>query len=130
MQDRHASHADDPTARRSQFSRRMFLGAGAVVAAGASLGLAEPAFADTGKLSGETPFGPVVVANPGGRTSYARAVRLTVGRAAGASRTLLATFQGGGGPGFPLYRSDDDGRTWHKQGSVPNADEATGFSLQ
>lgn len=129
MQDRHTSHADDPTAGRSRFSRRMFLGAGAGVAAGATLGLAGPAFAETGKVRGETPFGPVVVADPGGRASYARAVRLIAGRPAGMSRTLLATFQGGGGPGFPLYRSDDGGRTWEKQGSVPNGDEATGLSL-
>jgi hypothetical protein len=130
VQDRHASHAADPTVGRSRFSRRLFLGAGAGVAAGATLGLAGPAFADTGKVPGETPFGPVVVANPGGRASYARAVRLTAGRPAGMSRTLLATFQGGSGPGFPLYRSDDDGRTWHRQGSVADADEATGLSLQ
>ena len=92
------------------------------------MGLAEPAFADTensGKLCEEVPFGPVVVADPGGRASYARAVRLNTAQP-GRSRTLLATFQGGGGPGFPLYRSDDDGRTWQKQSSVPTA----GVSLQ
>jgi hypothetical protein len=128
VQHRHASHADDPTTRGSHLSRRMFLGAGAVVAAGTTLGLAGPAFADTensGKLRKEVPFGPVVVANPGGRASYARAVRLSTAQP-GRSRTLLATFQGGGGPGFPLYRSDDDGRTWQKQSSVPTA----GVSLQ
>jgi hypothetical protein len=131
VQYRHASHADDPTARSSHFSRRMFLGAGAAVAAGAAFGLAGPAFADTGNPgSGEVPFGPVIVANPGRRTSYARAVRLSAAQPAGQSQTLLATFQGGGGPGFPLYRSDDDGRTWQKQSSVPNAGEAAGVYLQ
>jgi hypothetical protein len=118
VQYRHASH----------LSRRMFLGAGAAVAAGTALGPAGPAFADTngsGTFREEAPFGPVVVADPGGRTSYARAVRLSTARR-GRSRTLLATFQGGGGPGFPLYRSDDDGRTWQKQSSVPT----TGVSLQ
>jgi hypothetical protein len=106
----------------------MFLGAGAAVAAGTTLGLAGTAFADTknsGTLREEAPFGPVVVANPGGRASYARAVRLSTAQP-GRSRTLLATFQGGGGPGFPLYRSDDDGRTWQKQSSVPTS----GVSLQ
>jgi hypothetical protein len=39
---------------------------------------------------------------------------------------LLATYQGAGGPGFPLYRSDDNGRTWATYGTVPSA----GFSLQ
>ena len=128
MRHRDAFHADDPTTRGSHLSRRMFLGAGAAVAAGTTLGLAGPAFAGTensGKLREEVPFGPVVVANPGGRASYARAVRLSTAQP-GRSRTLLATFQGGGGPGFPLYRSDDDGRTWQKQSSVPT----TGVSLQ
>jgi hypothetical protein len=130
VQERRASHADDPTTRSSQFSRRMFLGAGAAVAAGATFGLARPAFAAPAKPgSGEVPFGPVIVANPaGGHTSYARAVRLTAGRPAGQSRTMLATFQGGTGPGFPLYRTDDDGRTWRPQGTVPS--QATGSYLQ
>ncbi|MFF0267421.1 sialidase family protein [Kribbella sp. NPDC004536] len=100
-----------------QISRRMFLGAGAAVAAG--VGLAGPAFAAPDSPGGEVPFGPVVVAGQGGRTSYARAVRLGTS-APGKSRTLLATYQGGG-PGFPVYRSDDDGRTWTKQSSVPAA---------
>lgn len=111
-----------------QFSRRMFLGAGAALAAGTTLGLAGPAFAGTDGPGGsreEVPFGPVVVADPGGRASYARAVRLSTARP-GSSRTLLATFQGGAGPGFPLYRSDDDGRTWQQQSTVPT----TGFCLQ
>lgn len=135
VQYRHESQTDDPAAQSgSQLSRRVFLGAGAAVAAaGATFGLAGPAFADprsAGKLGGEVPFGPVTVADAGGRGSYARAVRLTAGRPAGQSTSMLATFQGGGGPGFPLYRSDDNGRTWTKQGSVPSADQATGFSLQ
>lgn len=107
----------------------MFLGAGAAVAAGSTLSLAGPAFADTGVAAAartESPFGPVVVA-PGRRGSYARAVRLTAGRPAGTSSTLLATFQGGGGPGFPLYRSDDDGRSWTEFGSIPIS---AGFALQ
>ncbi|MGN6127941.1 MAG: hypothetical protein ACTHON_15375, partial [Humibacter sp.] len=74
-----------------------------------------------GKPGGETPFGPVVVANPGGRTSYARAVRLTAGQPAGTSQTILATYQGSPGPGFSIYRSDDDGRTWATWSSVPSS---------
>jgi len=125
MQDRHAFQADDVPAGNSRFSRRMFLGAGAAVAAGTTLGMAGPAFADgvgPGGPAGVAPFGPVVVANPGG--SYARAVRLTTGPA-GKSASLLATFPRGFS-GFPLYRSDDDGRTWREQGNVPVA----GFALQ
>ncbi|WP_371403034.1 glycoside hydrolase [Kribbella sp. NBC_00662] len=118
-----------------QMSRRALLGAGAAAAAGLAFGTAGPAFADpgpaggAGKPGGEVPFGPVVVAGQGGRTSYARAVRLST-TAPGKSRTLLATYQGGGGPGFPLYRSDDDGRTWAKQSSVPDASTASGVYLQ
>lgn len=118
-----------------QMSRRALLGAGAAAAAGLAFGTAGPAFADpgpaggAGKPGGEVPFGPVVVAGQGGRTSYARAVRLST-TAPGKSRTLLATYQGGGGPGFPLYRSDDDGRTWAKQSSVPDAATASGVYLQ
>ena len=133
MQDRHGP-VSNSTNLRPQISRRVFLGAGAAAAAGVSLGLTGPAFADPGpagipgKPGGEVPFGPVVVAGQGGRTSYARAVRLGTS-APGKSQTLLATYQGGG-PGFPLYRSDDDGRTWAKQSSVPNAGTATGVYLQ
>ncbi|GAA1125003.1 hypothetical protein GCM10009630_23620 [Kribbella jejuensis] len=119
----------------NQLSRRVFLGAGAAAAAGVGLGLAGPAFADpgpvgdAGQAGGEVPFGPVVVAGPPtGRSSYARAVRLSSG-APGKSRSLLATYQGGG-PGFPLYRSDDDGRTWAKQSSVPDPSTASGVYLQ
>jgi hypothetical protein len=79
-----------------------------------------------GKPGGEVPFGPVVVAGQGGRTSYARAVRLSTAPP-GKSQTILATYQGGG-PGFPLYRSEDDGRTWAKQSSVPVP--ASGVYLQ
>jgi hypothetical protein len=130
---RHESQTDVSATPSSQLSRRVFLGAGAAVAAGATFGLAGPAFAEPGnaaKLPGEVPFGPVTITDAGGRGSYARAVRLTAGQPAGQSTSVLATFQGGGGPGFPLYRSDDNGRTWAKQSSVPGADQATGFSLQ
>ncbi|GAA4163890.1 hypothetical protein GCM10022286_24990 [Gryllotalpicola daejeonensis] len=66
---------------------------------------------------------------PLGGPSYARAVRLSSGPA-GSSRTILATFQGAADPGFPIYRSDDDGRTWTKVGNVPNAGTASGLYLQ
>jgi hypothetical protein len=117
---------------KAGISRRALLGAGAAAAAGVTLGLAGPAFAEgatvAGKSGGEAPFGPVVVAGQNGRTSYARAVRLTAGQPAGKSQTILATYQGGGGPGFPIYRSDDDGRTWTKWSSVPSS--ASGLYLQ
>lgn len=129
MQRRRAAQADGPTTQRSQLSRRMFLGAGAAVAAVGTLGVASPAFADTGSPangSEETPFGPVDVA-PGEQGFYARAVRLTAGQPAGKSKTVLATFQRFGDPVFPLYRSDDNGRNWSEYGSVPII---TGFALQ
>jgi hypothetical protein len=111
-------------------SRRAFLGTGAASALGLSLGLAGPAYAAStslGKLSGEVPFGPVIVDNPGSGASYARAVRLS---RLGRSGTLLATFQQFGSPGFPIFRSDDDGRTWHQQSNVPDTSEAAGVWLQ
>jgi len=69
------------------------------------------------------------VDDPGPGASYARAVRLS-GLRPGRSRTLLATFQQFGRPGFPIFRSDDGGRTWHQQGNVPNTGEAAGVWLQ
>jgi hypothetical protein len=35
-----------------------------------------------------------------------------------------------GAPGFPIYRSDDDGHTWHHQSNVPSAGDTTGVWLQ
>ncbi len=108
-------------------SRRALLGTGAVALAGLSLGVAGPAYAATtgsGRQGDEAPFGPVVVADPGAGASYARAVRL------GESSTLLATFQQFGAPGFPIFRSDDDGHTWYRQGNVPSTGDATGVWLQ
>lgn len=131
MSNSRASKAVHGAARNSQFSRRTFLGAGVGVAAAATLRMAGPAFADsvpsgqsTGPAPGPVtaPFGPVVVANPGG--SYARAVRLSTA-APGKSTTLLGTY-----PtffsGFPIYRSDDDGQTWQQQSSI----NVGGFALQ
>ena len=128
MHDHHAPGAELRPAGHPFVSRRMFLGAGAVVAAGAALGSAAPAFADTagrGKPSALAPFGPVLVTAPTVNGSYARAVRLTSGPA-GKSRTMLATYQAFGTPGFPLYRSDDDGRTWRSYSTIP----VTGVALQ
>jgi hypothetical protein len=108
-------------------SRRAFLGTGVVALTGLSLGAARPAFAAParpGHRFGEDPFGPVVVADPGAGASYARAVRL------GDSSTLLATFQQFGAPGFPIFRSDDDGHTWYPHGNVPSTGEAAGVWLQ
>ena len=114
----------EPAARPS---RRAFLGSGAVALTGLTLGMAEPAFADAARPAppqGEAPFGPVVVTDPGAGAAYARAVRL------GGSRSWLATFQQFGAAGFPVFRSDDDGRTWHKQGNVPSTSGTSGVWLQ
>jgi hypothetical protein len=119
--------AEDEFDRAGHLSRRAFLGTGAVVLAGLPLGLATPASAaptTAGKPAGEAPFGPVVVADPGGGASYARAVRLR------GSSSYLATFQQFGAPGFPIFRSDDNGHTWHHQGNVPSTGDATGVWLQ
>ncbi len=78
----------------------------------------------SGKPGGEVLFGPVIVADPGAGASYARAVRLE------GSSSLLATFQQFGLPGFPIFRSDDDGRTWSRQSNVPSTGEAAGVWLQ
>jgi hypothetical protein len=79
--------------------------------------------------SGEVPFGPVVVDDPGRGASYARAVRLG-GSQPGRPGTLLATFQQFGAPGFPIFRSDDDGHTWNHLSNVPDINNAAGVWLQ
>jgi hypothetical protein len=108
-------------------SRRALLGTGVAALAGFSADVAQPAAAAAaGTLSRrrERPFGPVTVADPGAGASYARAVRR------GNSRTLLATFQQFGAPGFPIYRSSDDGHTWSPLSNVPSTGDATGVWLQ
>jgi hypothetical protein len=108
-------------------SRRAFLRTGTVALAGLTLGMAEPALAapaGPGRPHGAAPFGPVTVADPGSGASYARAVRL------GSSRSWLATFQQFGAPGFPVYRSDDDGYTWHQLSNVPSTGDTSGVWLQ
>ena len=136
MQDRRQSQPDasaDPQRREgvgdepAHLSRRAFLGTGAVALAGLSLGVAGPASAAPallGKPRGQGPFGPVVVADPGAGAAYARAVRLH------GSRSLLATYQQFGAPGFPVYRSDDDGHTWHPLSNVPSTGDTAGVWLQ
>jgi hypothetical protein len=124
----------DATDRAAHLSRRAFLGTGAAAAAVLSLGRiasadAAPArFDNSGKPSSEVPFGPVTVTNASGG-SYARAVRLSEPRP-GTSRTFLATYQQFGSPGFPIFRSDDDGRTWQQVSNVPASGEAAGVWLQ
>lgn len=126
---RQTSDAFESSPQRVPLSRRLFLGTGAAAAAGATLGLTTPASADPrgpGGPHGETPFGPVDVA--GGKEGfYPRVVRITGGQPAGKSKTLLATYQGSGEPVFPLYRSDDNGRTWSEFGHIPLI---TDFALQ
>jgi hypothetical protein len=107
-------------------SRRVFLGTGAAALAGFALNVADPAPAAAGStgVGRERPFGPVTVADPGSGASYARAVRR------GNSRTLLATFQQFGAPGFPIFRSEDDGHTWSRLSNVPSTGDAAGVWLQ
>ncbi|MBM9438485.1 sialidase family protein [Actinacidiphila bryophytorum] len=99
---------------------------GAVSAAAAPIG------PGPGPAPDEVPFGPVTVADPGSGASYARAVRLGEQRPGG-PRTLLATFQqfdSGQPGGFPVFRSDDGGRTWRPQSKVPDGGESGRIWLQ
>lgn len=138
MHDRREAHSGDSGTRPSDLSRRSFIRAGAAavgvsVAGFSSVGLAGPAFAAPGN-PGESctvaPFGPVeVVADDGTGLTYARAVRLHAAKP-GQPRPLLATYQSFASSPFPLYRSDDDGRTWARQGSVLGADAPAGIYLQ
>lgn len=127
----------------SAFSRRTFIRAGAVAAGLSGVGLSVfsasgPAVAvppalgtgGRGKPRDEVPFGPVTVTDGGAAgASYARAVRLSTARP-GRSRTLLATYQSFGGLAFPLFRSDDDGRTWTQQGNILGPTPAPGLYVQ
>src|SRR5690242_4321712 len=116
--------ADGAADRTPRLTRRALLGTGGAAVVALSLGSAGTAVAapaKSGAPRGEVPFGPVTVTDPGSGASYARAVRLSEGRPGG-SRTLLATYQQfdfSKPGGFPIFRSDDDGRTWRPQGSVP-----------
>jgi hypothetical protein len=126
-----AQQGESAADRAVNVSRRAFLGTSAAAAVGLSVGIggtANAAAANSAKPS-EVPFGPVVVDNPGSGASYARAVRLS-GRWPGRPGTLLATFQQFGSPGFPIFRSDDGGRTWSHQSNVPATGEASGVWLQ
>ncbi len=133
MHDRRPSQ--DPSAHRTRaagafggaghVSRRALLATGAGALLGASVAVpAAAATAGSARPGGEAPFGPVVVADPGNGASYARAVRLD------GSRSWLATFQQFGAPGFPIFRSDDDGHTWYPHGNVPSTGDVTGVWLQ
>jgi len=127
-----AQPGDGAAGAAARVSRRAFLGTGAAAAVGLSVGMAGPANAapaSLGKPGGEVPFGPVVVDDPGRGASYARAVRLS-GSRPGSPATLLATFQQFGSPGFPIFRSEDDGHTWNQLSNVPNTGEGSGIWLQ
>jgi hypothetical protein len=134
---------EESVSHPSAFSRRTLFRTGAVAAGLSAVGLstvgvsasafAAPRASDDaspGKLSDEVPFGPVTVVDGGAAgASYARAVRLSTSQP-GRSRTLLATYQSFGGAAFPLFRSDDDGRTWTQQGSIIGATAAPGLYVQ
>lgn len=131
---------------RKQMSRRALLGASTAAlagipiasAAGAAIA-AEPGGPNRGQPRiPEHPFGPVTLYQPPADrpapgTLYARAVRLrrvehpTVG-----PRTLLATFEQyvKTMPVFPIFRSDDDGRTWVQQSSVHDTQNGWGMRYQ
>lgn len=138
MRNRRESHGGDSGTRPSELSRRSFISVGAA-AAGlsvvgfSSVGLAGPASAAPGNPREPCtvgPFGPVqVVADDGTGLTYARAVRLSTAKP-GQPRPLLATYQSFASSPFPLYRSDDDGQTWVRQGSVLGADAPPGIYLQ
>jgi hypothetical protein len=121
--------ADGTDQAAHHLTRRALLGTGGAAVVALSLGTAQSAVAaptSSGTSPGEVPFGPVTVADPGSGASYARAVRLS-GQQPGASQTLLATFQqhnSGQSGGFPIFRSDDDGRTWRQQSNVPDNGES------
>lgn len=75
-------------------------------------------------------FGPVTVTDGGAAgASYARAVRLGTDER-GNRGPLLATYATFGGLAFPLFRSDDDGRTWTQQGSIIGQTAAPGMYVQ
>lgn len=126
---------DGAAGRAARLTRRTLLGTGGAVVAALSLGNAGSAFAaptNSGTSRGEVPFGPVTVADPGSGAAYARAVRLSE-LGPGGSRTLLATFQqfdSGNPGGFPIFRSDDGGRTWLQRGNVPDNGEPGRIWLQ
>jgi hypothetical protein len=127
-----AQPAEGTADSAAHVSRRAFIGTGASAVVALSVGAAGPANAastSAGESTGEVPFGPVIVDNPGSGASYARAVRLS-GSRPGEPGPLLATFQRFGSPGFPIFRSDDDGRTWYQQSNVPDASQAAGVWLQ
>ncbi|WP_425957000.1 sialidase family protein [Xylanimonas sp. McL0601] len=143
MHDQPGSQPDASVSYPSAFSRRTLIRTGAVAAGLSAVGLSAfgvpaPALAapgdsgngSSGKPSDEVPFGPVTVTDGGAAgASYARAVRLSTSQP-GRSRTLLATYQSFGGLAFPLFRSDDDGRTWTQHGSVLGATAAPGLYVQ
>jgi hypothetical protein len=127
--------ADGAAGRAARLTRRTLLGTGGAAVVALSLGSAGTAAAappSPGGPRGEAPFGPVTVTDPGTGASYARAVRLSDPRPGGA-QTFLATYQrfdfekpGG----FPVFRSDDGGRTWGPWGNVPDDGEPGRMWLQ
>jgi hypothetical protein len=120
--------AEGAAGRATHLTRRALLGTGGAAVVALSLGSAGTAVAappHPGPGRGESPFGPVTVTDPGSGAAYARAVQLS-GPQPGGSQTFLATYQmfdfekpGG----FPIFRSDDGGRSWRAWGNVPDDGE-------
>jgi hypothetical protein len=125
-------------------SRRAFLKGGAATLAAVPFGLAGTASAAgarpaAGSAHCLAPFGPVTLYTPPADrpapgTLYARAVRLRAAphRHRQAARPLLATFEQyvAHDPVFPIFRSNDDGRTWRQIGSVHDTVNGWGLRYQ
>lgn len=131
-------------------SRRALIGAGTSMAAAISLGAmsGRATAAEPGQVPGDTrgdypapePFGPVTLYQPPADrpapgTLYARALRLAPAsgwRREYRPRTLLATFEQyvDTMPVFPIFRSDDNGRTWVQQSSVRDTQNGWGLRYQ
>ncbi|MBO0813044.1 MAG: hypothetical protein J2P23_13495 [Microlunatus sp.] len=123
---------------KAYLSRRTLLGAGTSLAAGLSMG----ALSDRASAAepGLEPFGPVTLYQPPADrpapgTLYGRAVRLAAAPGVlqgDRPRTLLATFEQyvDTMPVFPIFRSDDDGRTWIQQSSVQDTQNGWGMRYQ
>jgi len=113
-----------PGARRG-LTRALALMSTVLVAASLTVATSEPASAATyGPSTLYTP--PADAPTPG--SLYARALQLK--NSGTANGTMLATFEQytNGMPVFPVYRSQDSGRTWSKISSV--ADTVNGWGLR
>lgn len=134
---------------QAHLSRRALLGAGTSMAAAISLAAmadrataAEPGQPSSARPHDPAPqpFGPVTLYQPPADrpapgTLYARAVRLSAAPGSHQEdqpRILLATFEQyvDTMPVFPIFRSEDDGRTWDQHSSVHDTQNGWGMRYQ